>query len=153
MQIKIFTMPAMPGEDDTEVLNLFLRSHRAIDVKSECINIDGSAYWSFCVKYLDALVQNSEKRPASKIDYKDVLSEEEFARFARLRDIRKTIAEREAVPAYAIFTNEELAEIAKMENPTLADIRKINGIGKNKTEKYGEEICGINSAAKINAER
>ena len=134
-------MPAMPGEDDTEVLNLFLRSHRVIDVKSECVNIDGSAYWSFCVKYLDALVQNPEKRNTAKIDYKEILNDEEFARFAKLREARKVISEREAIPAYAVFTNEELAEIAKIDSPTITEIKKINGIGKNKAEKYGDEIC------------
>jgi hypothetical protein len=43
------------------------------------------------------------------VDYKEVLNEADFAVFSRLRDLRKVIAEKEAVPAYAIFTNEQLA--------------------------------------------
>jgi hypothetical protein len=43
------------------------------------------------------------------VDYKEVMNEADFAVFSRLRDLRKVIAEKEAVPAYAIFTNEQLA--------------------------------------------
>ncbi|MCB0376036.1 MAG: HRDC domain-containing protein, partial [Sinomicrobium sp.] len=61
-----------------------------------------------------------------------------FARFSRMREIRKTIAREEAIPAYAVFTDEELAAIAKMEPPlTEAGLKTIKGIGKKKVEKYG----------------
>ena len=35
MQIKIFTLPLTPTEEQTEELNRFLRGHRVIDLKSE----------------------------------------------------------------------------------------------------------------------
>lgn len=34
MQIKIFTLPLTPTEEQTEELNRFLRGHRVIDLKS-----------------------------------------------------------------------------------------------------------------------
>jgi hypothetical protein len=45
-----------------------------------------------------------------KIDYKDVLKPEEFEVFSRLRDWRKSVAEKEAVPGYTVLTNEQLAQ-------------------------------------------
>ena len=51
-----------------------------------------------------------------KIDYKAVLSEGAFAVFSLLRDLRKTLAEAEGVPIYAVFTNEQLAKAARKNN-------------------------------------
>ena len=48
-----------------------------------------------------------------KVDFKEVLSDPEFAVFARLRALRKERADAEGVPAYALFTNEQLAEMVQ----------------------------------------
>jgi superfamily II DNA helicase RecQ len=75
-----------------------------------------------------------------KVDYRTVLDEATFEKFAKLREIRKRFAEAEAVPAYAVFTNEELAEIAKLPELTEQTIRTISGIGEKKVEKYGQKL-------------
>lgn len=75
-----------------------------------------------------------------KVDYKKVLKEEEFKIFSKLRELRKAISIEEAISAYIIFTDAELAEIAKMKDPTVNNIRKIKGIGDKKAEKYGERF-------------
>ena len=59
----------------------------------------------------------AEGRNEGRIDYKEVLSAPEFERFARLRLLRKELAEKEGVPAYAIFTNEQLAQAGGAGNP------------------------------------
>lgn len=41
-----------------------------------------------------------------RIDYKDVLSERDFALYAQLRNLRKFLSEQEGVPTYALFTND-----------------------------------------------
>ena len=73
----------------------------------------------------------------NKIDYKDVLKPEEFAVFAKLRDLRKQIAQAEAVPVYTIFTNEQLADMVRAKVTTRAGLGKIDGIGEARVEKYG----------------
>ena len=55
----------------------------------------------------------------------------------RLREIRKQIGLEEDIPAYAVFTNEELAGIAKIEVLTLESLRNVPGIGEKKAEKFG----------------
>ena len=73
-----------------------------------------------------------------KIDYREVLSEKDFAKYVKLRDLRKKFAEKEGTPAFTIFTNEQLAELAKMDHPTLTKMETIPGIGKSRIEKYGK---------------
>ena len=75
-----------------------------------------------------------------RIDYKEVLSEADFTVFAKLRELRKTFAEKEAVPAYSIFTNEQLAAMVTEKPSSLAELGKINGLGEARVKKYGEAI-------------
>ena len=49
-----------------------------------------------------------------KIDYKNVLDEDSFARFSIIREIRLDIARTNDVPAYAVFSDREMAELAKV---------------------------------------
>lgn len=133
MQIKLFTIPTIGGEAATEEMNRFLRSHKILQVDSQLTQQGDNVNWCFCIRYIDKPV--SEKK-ASRIDYKEVLDEQSFQRFAYMREIRKELAKEEAVPAYAIFTNEELAALARIEELTLAKMKKVKGIGAKKIEKY-----------------
>ena len=72
------------------------------------------------------------------MDYKEILSADDFAVFVRLREARKELAAKEAIPVYAVCTNEQLAEMAKDRAATMADLKKIDGFGDAKAEKYGE---------------
>ena len=78
------------------------------------------SFWSFCVDYLES---RSGADPGGrtfsgrgKIDYREVLSPEDFAVFARLRQLRKEIAQADAVPVYTIFTNDQLAQMVQSRN-------------------------------------
>lgn len=78
---------------------------------------------------------NNEKH--EKTDYKSVLSEEDFKMFSRMRVFRKQIADNDAVPAYAVFTDAELALFAQAGNLNEKTMLEIEGIGKKRMEKYG----------------
>lgn len=142
MQIKIFTVPVTSGEQINDELNCFLRSQKIIEIEKQVVVQGGNTYWSFCITYLPvvgAAATDSDRR--EKVDYKKVLDERAFGVFTILRTLRKRIADREAIPAYAVFTDAELAEIAKIENPDENKIRVIPGVGDKKIEKYGAELC------------
>ncbi len=66
--------------------------------------------------------------------------------FNSLRDWRTRTARKDGVPPYVICTNRQLAELAKMRPESAAGLMKIEGIGRNKAAKYGEEIVRIVSA-------
>mgnify|MGYP001122399968 CR=1 FL=1 len=54
--------------------------------------------------------------------------------------MRKELSNKERVPAYAVFTNEQLAAMAKMRCATTADLKKIEGLGDGRVEKYGTDV-------------
>ncbi len=138
MQYEIFTVPVVDGGEEMERMNRFLRGHKVVQVDKQLVVLGDCAYWSFCVNYLVAtasVVVPGERR--EKVDYKNVLNEEHFKVFSRLRAYRKQIAEQDAVPAYAVFTDAELAILAQAEGLTEQTMLQIDGIGKKRVEKYG----------------
>jgi ATP-dependent DNA helicase RecQ len=60
--------------------------------------------------------------------------------FDRLRAWRGATAKEQGVPAYVIFHDATLREIATALPGSLAELSKVNGVGENKLAKYGEQI-------------
>ena len=91
MQIALFT--AAPGDTaGVDDLNRFLRGHRVLTLDRTWTGVA----WSFCVTYQPGPQAGSgpaHGRSADKIDYKAILDVPTFARFSRLREVRKGIAE------------------------------------------------------------
>lgn len=145
MQIQIFTIPVTGGEEAVGEMNRFLRANRVSDIQKTVTQSGGTSYWTFCVSYLPQNpVKVSEAEPRKgKIDYRDVLEEQAFARFCEMRKIRKTVADNEAIPPFAVFTDAELAEIARLEAVTPQSMRSIPGIGARKMEKYGQYFYNV----------
>jgi len=65
------------------------------------------------------------------------------ALLARLRDLRTTIAREEQVPAYVVFTDRTLAELAVRRPGSLAAAGEIRGVGPVKLEKYGARFLAV----------
>ncbi|HRI61522.1 MAG TPA: HRDC domain-containing protein [Saprospiraceae bacterium] len=135
MQIKIFTIPVLGGELLTDEMNVFLRSKKVLQIENQLVSQTQGAFWCFCVKYLGDIA--ATEREKQRVDYREVLDEATFKRFADLREIRKRVATEEAVPAYVIFSDAELAAFAKTAPLTAASMKAVNGIGEKKIEKYG----------------
>jgi len=144
MQIKIFTIPILGGETENEALNVFLNSHKVVELEKQLIPGNTMSYWSFCVKYLVGDTPGRILKYPEKVDYRKELPEVEFKPFAKFREIRKQIAQQEAIPAFAIFTDAELAEMAKLEILSIENIQSIKGIGEKKLEKYGLKFIEMN---------
>ena len=60
--------------------------------------------------------------------------------FEILKEIRTEIARKKGVPAYLIFTDATLADMCRKMPITDEDFLTVNGVGKNKFEKYGEQF-------------
>ncbi len=58
--------------------------------------------------------------------------------FNILKEVRKEIAEKEGIPAFMIFHNTTLMEIAKELPTTESEFLDISGVGSMKNEKYGK---------------
>jgi superfamily II DNA helicase RecQ len=135
MQVSIFNVPAGDALA-LEEMNRFLRGHRVLTLDRTWTG----AGWSFCVTWQPPAGGTGEAMPAAKVDYKAVLDGPTFALFSRLREIRKALAEKENLPPYAVFTNEQLAAIARARCTAPAELGKIDGIGAARIEKYGAAV-------------
>lgn len=138
MQIKMISVPVIGGEALNEELNAFLRSKKVIQMDHQLVNERGGALWCFCIQYIDDYSPFNKNK--EKTDYKQELDEASFQRFSNLRVIRKQLAQIEKVPAYAVFTDEELAGLAKIEVLTAVSMKSVKGIGDKKIEKYGHHF-------------
>jgi len=143
VQYQIFSVPASGGLAAMEDVNGFLRSHRVLTVERRLIEDAGCSFWSFCIEYLDGSGPTAMPKPLGKVDYREVLPPEQFQRFARMRELRKSLAEQEGVPPYAVFTNEQLAQMARLETPTAAALQAIPGVGEARMKKYGGRFLGV----------
>ena len=65
------------------------------------------------------------------------------ALFAELRTLRGAIAREEQVPAYVVFPDRTLAEIATRRPRSTAALADIRGVGPAKLEKYGERFLEL----------
>jgi len=142
MQIQIFYVPVPDSSQTLDEMNRFLRSYKIIDVDKQFVASASNSFWTFCIRYISG-EQTGAERKQTKVDYKEILDEATFAIYSRLRECRKMISEKEAVPVYAVFTNEELANIARLESITPVGLLSINGIGKGKVEKFGKTLIEL----------
>ncbi len=134
-------IPANGQGTAPEELNKLLRGRKVVSVRKEFVANGEDSFWAFCLEYLDHTPERD--RLPEKVDYKAILPEAEFAVFSRLRALRKELADREAVPAYALFTNEQLAAMVRGKMTTAAQLGAIPGVGAARLEKYGAAFLAL----------
>jgi ATP-dependent DNA helicase RecQ len=66
--------------------------------------------------------------------------------FDQLRAWRAATAKEQGVPAYVIFHDATLRQIAAESPASLAELATVSGIGENKLAKYGQQILAILTA-------
>ncbi|WBB67403.1 DNA helicase RecQ [Micromonospora sp. WMMD812] len=63
--------------------------------------------------------------------------------FERLRAWRAAAAKEQGVPAYVIFHDATLRQIATDAPASLAELSRVSGVGENKLAKYGDQILTV----------
>ena len=132
-QYKFFVIPVKHIETAEADLNRFLRSANVLSIHRDFISCGENSFWGMSVEYLSSGRDAGAADPGSRkgrVDYKAVLSPEDFALFVQLREWRKTAAEKEGTPVYIIFTNEQLTAIAASRPATPAALGGIEGVGE-----------------------
>jgi len=71
------------------------------------------------------------------------LPEEALPLFEALRGWRGRTAKEQGVPAYVIFHDATLREIATLRPASTAELGTISGVGENKLAKYGSQILDV----------
>lgn len=88
------------------------------------------------------VLRESPERPRraarSQTRAADGLEGEVAAVFEALRILRRSIAQEEGVPAFMIFPDRTLIEMAECRPATRAEMREVQGVGERKLALYGE---------------
>lgn len=63
--------------------------------------------------------------------------------FARLRFLRKQIADKENIPPYIVFNDATLQEMAEFLPTTKIEMLEINGVGERKFERFGDAFMTL----------
>ena len=138
-QYSTFFIPTTDSGDAQFRLNSFLRGHRILNVERHAFR----AGWGFCVEWMDGVVGQLDTgnwRKTPRVDYREVLDQKTFERFAHLRERRKAIAAEDGRPPFMILTDAQMAELAKMDEPTPTEMGKINGVGEERVKKFAERL-------------
>lgn len=149
MPIRLFQYP-LPTAEELPELNQFLASHRIAGVQREVVATAAGPLLLFIVDWVATDSATQSKGTSSRVDYREVFDDDDFARFSRLRDLRKEMAESDGVPVYAVFSNAQLAAMLTRNCRTIADLNLIEGIGKARVEKYGRAfVAALNETAPV----
>jgi hypothetical protein len=91
-----------------------------------------------------AVLQKLEKPSRSLSKKREAITSTKHPElFEELRELRHTIAHSENLSHFQIFTQKSLYEMCEYLPATAKQLRTINGMGKVRVEKYGEEILEI----------
>nr|WP_040694433.1 DNA helicase RecQ [Nocardia vinacea] len=85
------------------------------------------------------------KSPAADLSSTDV------PLFEKLREWRATTAKEQGVPAYVVFHDATLREIAARKPTSLSELGTVGGVGENKLAKYGEGVLAVLAGEVSNA--
>lgn len=87
------------------------------------------------------LLEAPKKKAAPKPSVaKDSWEGVDRALFEVLRQLRRELAKQRAVPAYIVFTDATLRDLARKRPLTQDALLRVSGIGMKKLEQYGEEL-------------
>lgn len=88
-------------------------------------------------------LRKATRRPAVKM----MVSEEDAPMLSALKAKRRALAEAARVPAYVIFPDRTLIEMAEKRPTTLDDMARIGGVGAKKLERYGDTFLEVVAGA------
>lgn len=142
MQIKIFSVPVFGSSALEEEVNRFLRGHRVLQVERHFC-ADNGGYWAIFIEYADYAGDSAPANRKDKVDVTKNMTDEEKQRFEYFRKIRLDIAQRKSIPAYMVFTDAELAILAKIPELSAETAKDIKGIAPSRLNEYVKEFYVI----------
>ena len=86
------------------------------------------------ISAISKIVHNPQRQSVANYD-KDL--------FARLRFLRKQIADKENIPPYIVFNDATLQEMAQYMPTSNIEMLQINGVGSTKLERFGQTFMAL----------
>ena len=88
--------------------------------------------------HLETAAQSGEKKRRRKSAAASAPTTGTDGLFAALKAERTRLAAAEGVPAYVVFSNATLADMAAKAPHTMEDFLEVSGVGEIKAARYGE---------------
>jgi ATP-dependent DNA helicase RecQ len=152
VHVRVFTLgfdPVSERFDDTAVRD-FLADKVVETVTDHFFIHAGRPYLTLVVRYRlaapAASIQTASKpsgTAARDAAWRDLLRQEDWPLFNRLREWRGERAKAEGIPPYVICNNRQLAEVVQRRPTTLSALAAVDGFGKAKLKKYGEQLLAL----------
>lgn len=157
MLIKILSLSFDSAKEkfSDDILRDFIKDKEIISIRDYFFVRNEVPYLTLLIKYFPIRqeiifesqqknnTQNSRTNNSKEEAWKEILVEADMGLFNLLRDWRSERSKKEGVPPYVLFTNVQLAQIVKSRPQSFADLLKIDGIGRAKADKYGQDILKI----------
>ena len=162
MALHFFCIPIFHPQPAQDELNQFLSTQRVVRVERQWLADGERSCRAVCVETASgpgllpasltvggraAVSREDAGSRKAKVDYRDLLNPQEFAVFSQLRDLRKQLAERDGMPPYAVFTNEQLAALVQQRISSATGFGQIDGIGPARVERYAAQFLPVLQAA------
>ncbi len=132
---------------EDEEFNNFVKDKDLVSVNDYLFQRDEVFYLTLVLKYRQtpsSQVVTSREKTQDKIkgneEWRKLLDDSSMPLFNTLRQWRSEKSKKEGVPPYIILNNKQLAEICQKRPQSKYDLMKVDGIGRAKAEKYGEDI-------------
>ncbi len=85
----------------------------------------------------------AQKGKAAKPKVRALVAEEDEPLLAALKSKRRELAEAARAPAYVVFPDRTLIEMASEKPGTLDEFARLNGVGAKKLEKFGQVFLAV----------
>jgi superfamily II DNA helicase RecQ len=140
VKVRVFTLRLEHGAfDDREVREL-LADREALGVSDHLFLHDGEPRLALVVTYREPPAPMEPRAPAETVVE---VAPEHKELYEALRKWRNERARRDGRPAYVLFQNGQLAEIARVRPTTLEALGKLRGVGEAKVRDFGAELLAL----------
>jgi len=148
MKVAVFTLPFLDsGGFDAEALESFSRDHEILELRDRFFEHGGRPWWAVILSYREEEKPEAQRRSKPERDPRKMLDPGEKQLYDQLRDWRGLRAHGDGVPPFLVFTNRQLAEIARMKPDTKAALESLHGVGRGKVERYYDDLRQLLDAA------
>ena len=99
---------------------------------------DNGGFWTVAIEYMEGSPTTDpiHSRKNEKENVVEMLNEEERERFEHFKNIRRDISKDRNLPAYMVFSDRELAVLAKIPLLNEASAKSVKGVAPSKLKEY-----------------
>ncbi len=159
LSIKIVTLPFVPAAEgfDQVALEALGRQSEILQVTPAFFEHAGRPYWSLVIAHRPreapgeqpvqvaarGAAQSSASGRATPSPGRPEVAEADWGLYQELRAWRSKVADVLGVPVYLIFTNRQLAEVARLRPGSLAALGSVPGVGESRLRKHGKPVLEV----------